>query len=135
MTRRRVLATVTILLAGSTASALGTSATGAGSPPTFGTPVVADAWVPGFEPDVAVDRSAQGRGTLYSSWPNGFSTTISYVTRSNDLGRSFHLVEGNIIGKPTNCIGGGDSEIQVSPVDGKFYFADLQGFTNFSNSV
>jgi hypothetical protein len=102
--------------------------------PTFGTPVVVDHWVPGFEPDVAVDRSPQTAGTLYSTWPNGFSTTISYIARSNDQGRSFHLTEGNVLGKPTTCAGGGDSELQISRVDGSLYFADLQGLTNFSNS-
>src|SRR5438874_849033 len=123
--RRRVLLVTALIAGGATTGLLTTTSAGAGqAAPTFGTPAVANFWVPGFEPDVAVDRSP-GSHPLYTTWPNGFSTTISYVARSDDGGRSFHFVEGNVVGKPTNCIGGGDSELQVSPVDGKLYFADL----------
>jgi hypothetical protein len=135
MPSRRIFAVVVALGFGAMTVLIASAASGAPAKPTFGTPVVVNHWVPGFEPDVAVDTSPQTKGTLYSTWPNGFSTTISYAARSNDDGRSFHLIEGNLVGKPTTCVGGGDSELQVSPVDGNLYFADLQGLTNFSNST
>src|SRR4051794_13419895 len=104
--------------------------------PGFDTPTVVDHFRPGFEPDVAIDRSpTAGRGQIYSSTPFGFSTTQSFIFRSNDGGASFHLTEGNFLGKPATCIGGGDSELQPDPVNGAVYFSDLQGLTNFSNSM
>src|SRR4051812_13603149 len=77
--------------------------------PGFDTPTVVDHFRPGFEPDVAIDRSpTPGRGQIYTSTPFGFSTTQSFIYRSNDAGASFHLTEGNFLGKPATCIGGGD---------------------------
>jgi hypothetical protein len=119
-----------VLAAGSTGAAQAATAA-----PTFGTPVVVDHFRPGYEPDIAVDASkTASRGHLFSTWPNGFSTTISYILRSEDQGRSFHQVESNAVGKPGTCIGGGDTDVQISKVDGSVVFADLQGLTNFSNS-
>ena len=83
-------------------------------------------------PDISGDPFA---GSTFVSMPNGFSTTMSYIWRSDDNRQTFHPVEGNEHGKPTTCVGGGDTEIQVDPVDGDIYFADLQGLTNFSNSA
>jgi len=101
----------------------------------FASPTVVNELVPGFEPDVVQDASQTGsRGRLYSSWPNGFSTTISYLDRSDDKGASFHPTAGSVGGKPFTCVGGGDSELQVSRKDGQLLFADLQGLTNFSTS-
>jgi hypothetical protein len=133
--RRRILLATALIAGCATTGLVATTTAGAGqATPSFGTPVAANFWVPGFEPDVAIDRSP-GSHPLYTTWPNGFSTTISFNARSDDGGRSFHFVEGNVLGKPLTCAGGGDSEITISPVDGKLYFADLQGLTNFSNSV
>src|SRR5947199_4768973 len=82
--RRRVLLVTALIAGGATTGLLTTTSAGAGqAAPTFGTPAVANFWVPGFEPDVAVDRSP-GSHPLYTTWPNGFSTTISYVARSDD---------------------------------------------------
>ena len=104
--------------------------------PGFATPTMADPFRPGFEPDVAIDTSpTSGRGQIYSSFPFGFSTTQSFIYRSNDGGQSFHLTEGNALGKQATCIGGGDTELQVDRVSGALYFSDLQGLTNFSNST
>ena len=104
--------------------------------PGFATPTMADAFRPGFEPDVAIDTSpTAGRGQIYTSMPFGFSTTQSFIYRSNDGGQSFHLTEGNALGKQATCIGGGDTELQVDRVSGSIYFSDLQGLTNFSNST
>src|SRR4051794_36317066 len=97
----------------------------------FATPTVVSNFHPGFEPDVAID----GTGQLYTSTPFGFSTTQSFIFRSNDGGQSFHMAEGNFLGKPATCIGGGDTELQPDPVNNNVYFSDLQGLTNFSNSM
>lgn len=131
----RRLGVVAALAAAGGLAALAPTAHAAAPPPAFGTPVVVDHFVPGYEPDIAVDKShTASRGHLFSTWPNGFSTTISYILRSDDGGNSFHLVESNAVGKPGTCIGGGDTDVQISPVDGSVLFADLQGLTNFSNS-
>jgi hypothetical protein len=102
---------------------------------TFHTPVAVDNYRPGFEPDVAVDTSPDGHDLTYTSMPFGFSTTQSFIYRSDDHRQSFHLVEGNVAGKPDTCIGGGDSELRTDPVNGDVYFVDLQGLTNFSASA
>jgi hypothetical protein len=101
---------------------------------TFGTPVVVDLFHPGYEPDLAIAKAGKYKGSTYSSVPNGFSTTISYLWRSDDNRRSFHFTEGNALGKQATCVGGGDTELQVDPVNGDVYFNDLQGLTNFTNS-
>jgi len=102
----------------------------------FASPTVVNHFAPGFEPGVVVDESATAsRGRLYSSWPNGFTSTISYVYRSDDNGESFHPLAGSVGGKPATCVGGGDSELQISRMDGQLLFADLQGLTNFSTSA
>jgi hypothetical protein len=101
---------------------------------SFGTPVVVDFFRPGYEPDIAVSPAGAYRGSTYVSMPNGFSTTMSYLWRSDDNRRSFHLTEGNAVGKQATCVGGGDTDLKVDPVNGDIYWSDLQGLTNFSNS-
>jgi hypothetical protein len=130
---RRLRCLLLLVAAAAPATAVPASAATA---PGFGTPTVVSNFHPGFEPDVAVDTSpTAGNGQIYTSTPFGFSTTQSFIFRSNDGGRSFHLAEGNFLGKPATCIGGGDTELQPDPVSGAVYFSDLQGLTNFSNSV
>ncbi|HEX6461581.1 MAG TPA: hypothetical protein VF032_21910 [Thermoleophilaceae bacterium] len=127
LSKRLLLAVVcVVVMAGVAAQAHATA-------PSFATPTVVDNYRPGFEPDVAVDQS--GSGSTYTSTPYGFSTTQSFVYRSDDERRSFHLIEGNIFGKPATCVGGGDTELKLDPVNGDIYFVDLQGLTNFSSSV
>ncbi|MEA2478011.1 MAG: hypothetical protein QOC87_2210, partial [Actinomycetota bacterium] len=101
----------------------------------FSTPTVVDNFRPGFEPDLGVDVSPKGKDTTYVSYPFGFSTTQSIIYRSDDHRKSFHLIEGNVDGKPGSCAGGGDSEIKIDPISGDMYFVDLQGLTNFSAST
>ena len=102
-------------------------------PAHFGTPVVVDHFRPGYEPDAAVDPRT---GQIFASTPFGFSTTASFIYRSDDHGASYHLTEGNaLVGKPLTCVGGGDTELQINPHDSTMYFSDLQGLTDFSNSV
>lgn len=116
----------------------GRSATSATVPIGFGVPTVVDQFRPGYEPDNATVPEIAGdpySGSTFVSMPNGFSTTMSYIWRSDDGRQTFHPTEGNVFGKPTTCYGGGDSEMQVDPVNGKVYFADLQGLTNLSTSA
>jgi hypothetical protein len=108
---------------------------GGGGAIVFEPPTVVDNYRPGFEPDIAYDTSAGGNGATYTSMPFGFSTTQSFIYRSDDQRQSFHLTAGNVLGKPLTCAGGGDTELKVDPIDGDLYFVDLQGLTNFSTSV
>lgn len=91
--------------------------------------MVVDQLRPGFEPDVKVD----GKGVIYSSVPFGFSSTQSFIWSSRDGGNSYQLVPGNLAGKPTTCVGGGDTDLFLDSTDA-LYFSDLQGLTNISNS-
>jgi hypothetical protein len=107
-----------------------------GSAVKFATPVVVNEFTPGYEPDLAIDSSHGAyRGAEYVSMPEGFTTTESYIWRSDAAGRTFHPIEGQVATKTGTCAGGGDTELQVDPVSGSVYFADLQGLTNFSNSA
>src|SRR5438094_3569367 len=100
--------------------------------PAFGREVIVDHQRVAREPSISID--SQDR--IYVAAPFGFSTTASFVWRSTDHGQSFHLVPGDLatFGKPTTCIGGGDSALAVDTAN-RLYFADLQGLTNVSNSV
>ncbi|HET9721065.1 MAG TPA: hypothetical protein VFP55_13375 [Solirubrobacteraceae bacterium] len=107
------------------------AASAASDPVQFSHAVIVDQQRPGFEPDVKVD----GKGTIYTSIPYGFSTTESFVWSSRDGGSSYQLTPGNIgPGKPTTCVGGGDTDLFIDP-RGALYFSDLQGLTNISNSM
>ena len=135
-TSRRVLTTAIAVsaIAGSYAGATAATRPAKSASATFGTPVVVDHFRPGYEPDIAQSRAGVTKGSTFVSVPNGFSTTMSYIWRSDNNRRSFHMVEGNALGKSSTCVGGGDSELQIDPVNGSIYFNDLQGLTNFSNS-
>src|ERR1700719_2165072 len=100
-------------------------------PIRFSHAVIVDEQKPGFEPDIKVDH----KGVIYSSVPNGFSTTVSYVWFSRDHGNSYLPIPGTVaLGKPATCIGGGDSDLFLDSHNA-LYFSDLQGLTNISNSV
>lgn len=92
--------------------------------------VVVDEQRPGFEPDAKVDT----HGVIYTSVPFGFSTTQSFVWSSRDFGNSYQLTPGNLAGKPTTCVGGGDTDLYLDSKNA-LYFSDLQGLTNISQSV
>src|SRR5438132_355179 len=129
----RCALTILALFAASTALlhfAPGVSAASKG--PSFGREVIVDHQRVAGEPSISID--SQDR--IYVAAPFGFSTTASFVWRSTDHGQSFHLVPGDLatFGKPTTCIGGGDSALAVDTAN-RLYFADLQGLTNVSNSV
>ncbi|MBO0768269.1 MAG: hypothetical protein J2O48_06250 [Solirubrobacterales bacterium] len=99
-------------------------------PLTFGHATVADEQNPGDEPDVKVAPN----GSIYTSSIAGSSTGTSYLSKSTDHGNSYQFVPGNLAtGKPTTCIGGGDTDLWIDP-DNWLYFSDLQAFSNISNS-
>jgi hypothetical protein len=113
----------------------------------FGAATVVDDQRLGGEPDIKeCGPSATwsygncGLDNPYASIPWGFSTTSSYLWRSEDQGNTFKLVPSNsLTGKPDNCPGGGDTDLGVSPgaTQSQDYlaFADLQGLTNFSTGT
>jgi hypothetical protein len=100
--------------------------------PAFGREVIVDHQRVAGEPSISIDSEDR----IFVAAPFGFSTTASFVWRSTDHGKSFHLVPGNLspYGKPNTCVGGGDSALAVDTED-RLYFADLQGLTDISNSV
>lgn len=144
--RRRALVVSVSLAAAIGGGALAMAGTGAAAPGRrvhhglrasrpgtirFSHAVIVDEQRPGFEPDVKVAPN----GTIYSSVPNGFSTSISYVWFSRDHGNSYLTIPGTLaLGKPATCVGGGDSDLFVDPHNA-LYFSDLQGLTNISDSV
>ena len=141
--RRRIqtrLAVATAVVAASVVPAslafspAGASRAAAASRVTFATPVVVNEFTPGYEPDIAIDAH-HSPYSAYVSMPEGFTTTESYIWRSDDHYRTFHPIEGTIVNKTATCVGGGDTELQVDQVSGQVFFADLQGLTNFSNSA
>src|SRR5438477_17908 len=82
-------------------------------------------------------KNTRGNHDVYVSAPFGFSTTASFVWKSEDGGQTFHLIgdEAPPLGKPAmSCAGGGDSSI-VNDSAGNLYFGDLQGLTNVSDAV
>jgi len=91
------------------------AASAASKAPAFGREVIVDHQRVAGEPSISID--SQDR--IYVAAPFGFSTTASFVWRSTDHGRSFHLVPGDLatFGKPTTCIGGGDSALAVDTVN------------------
>lgn len=74
------------------------------------------------------------KGTIYESPIFGFSTTQSFIQRSDDGGRTFNVVGIPGVGKPTPCTGGGDSAMATDPND-DLYFADLSGAPTVPASV
>jgi len=128
------LALLTVLLTGFWLSpSLLAAGSGGSSAPGFGREVIVDYQRVTGEPSLSID--SQDR--IYVSAPFGFSTTASYVWRSTDGGKTFHLVPGNLspYGKPNvTCVGGGDSALAID-TQNRLYFADLQGLTDVSNSA
>jgi hypothetical protein len=81
-----------------------------------------------------------GSNNPYATAPWGFSTTSSFIWRSEDQAHTFKPVPSNsTTGKPDACPGGGDSDIAVSPgatqASDYVNFEDLQALTNFSSGV
>src|SRR5438552_2405733 len=73
------------------------------------------------EPLVKLDAD----GNIWESGPWGFSTNMSFIHRSTNDGRKFHLV--STIGiRPDEPPGGGDTDVTVDD-QGTTYFVDLEG--------
>src|SRR5437667_3877182 len=129
---------VVALALGAPASAV-RSARAASPALAFGHAVVVDHQRVTGEPSLSISPTLNTRGhhDVYVSAPFGFSTTASFIWKSEDGGQTFHLVgdEAPPLGKPAlTCAGGGDSSI-VNDNSGNLYFADLQGLTNVSDSL
>ena len=130
-----VVGLVLALAAGSAVTSAGAASPGL----AFGHAVVVDHQRVTGEPSLSISPTlnARGRHDVYVSAPFGFSTTASFIWKSEDGGQTFHLVgdEAPPLGKPAmTCAGGGDSSI-VNDSAGNLYFADLQGLTNVSDAV
>jgi hypothetical protein len=106
------------------------AAAAASATPTFGNPTISGVQGTGFEQDLRIDRS----GRVYTSAPGSLSSTISYINHSVDGGQTFKWVAGAVqpFGKPTTCVGGGDSELATDSAN-NLYFADLT-LANFSTA-
>ncbi len=127
-------------------SAVSMAATTA-SPIRFGPTTVVDdqraAGEPGTKicgPTTSWSLGNCGGDNPYDTAPWGFSTTSTFIWRSEDRAHTFKLVPSNLAtGKPTACPGGGDSDIAVSPGASQsadyLNFIDLQALTNFSSGV
>jgi hypothetical protein len=73
------------------------------------------------EPLVKIDSD----GNIWESGPWGFSTNMSFIHRSTNDGKKFHLV--STIGvRPDEPPGGGDTDVAVDD-QGNIYFTDLEG--------
>jgi hypothetical protein len=115
------------------------SAGAAGPGLAFGHEVVVDHQRSDGEPSVSISPTlnTSSHHDIYVTAPYGFSTTASFIWKSEDGGQTFHLVgdESAPEGKPAmTCTGGGDSSIVNDP-SGNLYFADLQGLTNVSDAL
>jgi uncharacterized protein YkwD len=154
MRRIRLLSTLTIGVAISvavpltaTGSHARSSAASVAAPIGFGATTVVDDQRAAGEPDIKVCGPSSswsygncGQDNPYASAPWGFSTTSSFIWRSEDRAKSFKLVpSNNMTGKPTTCPGGGDTDLAVSPgatqATDFLDFIDLQALTNFSDGV
>jgi len=128
-------------------TAPGGGSTGGANGIAFAPANVVDDQREGAEPDVKIcgpgngwSYGACGLDNPYVSWPYGFSTTSSFLSRSEDQGKTFKLTPSNsTTGKPDACPGGGDTDLGVTPgmTQSQDYlnFVDLQGLTNFSSGV
>src|SRR5690348_8897008 len=92
------------------------------SPPVFGEPTISGIQGNGFEEDIRLDRA----GRVYTSSPGSLSSTISWVWRSLDGGKTFKWVPAAVqpAGKLPTCAGGGDSELATDSAN-HLYFNDL----------
>jgi hypothetical protein len=82
------------------------------------------------EPLVKIDAD----GNIWESGPWGFSTNMSFIHRSTNDGKKFHLVSTTGT-RPDEPPGGGDTDVAVDD-QGNVYFTDLEGpLTEIGSSV
>jgi len=87
----------------------------------FAPATVVDAQRTEGEPLVRLDAD----GNIWESGPWGFSTNMSFIHRSTNDGKKFHLVS-TIGTRPDEPPGGGDTDVAVDD-QGNVYFTDLEG--------
>jgi hypothetical protein len=99
-------------------------------------------WNAAFGPSTAIDaQRTEGEpldfitpnGTWWESGPWGTTTQNSFVHRSTDGGKSFHVVSP-VQMRPDAGPGGGDTDIVVDD-QGYAYFVDLEALVNLGTSV
>jgi hypothetical protein len=104
------------------------------NPPTVYPIPSFSAWSAKFTPAAVVDpQRTEGEplvkidadGNIWESGPWGFSTNMSFIHRSTNDGKKFHLVS-TIGTRPDAPPGGGDTDITVDD-QGNVYFTDLEG--------
>ncbi|MHB8717718.1 MAG: hypothetical protein ACYDAC_02345 [Candidatus Dormibacteria bacterium] len=83
---------------------------------------VADPFRLGTEPTINISPD----GTVYTGPIFGFSTTQSFVMRSDDGAQTFNTLGVPGVGKPNECPGGGDEDLATDP-NNNLYFLDLGG--------
>jgi hypothetical protein len=100
--------------------------------PTFGQPTISGIQGVGFEEDIRLDPTNPNR--VYLSVPGSLSSDTSWIWHSEDGGKTFKWVTAATAkeGKPTPCLGGGDTELAVDNA-GNLYFNDLT-LANFSTA-
>src|SRR5713226_2252842 len=104
---------------------------GGGGAPTFGQPTISGIQGVGFEQDLRLDPTNANR--VYTSVPGSLSSNTSWIWHSEDGGKTFKWVTAGTAkeGKPTTCLGGGDTELAVDSA-GHLYFNDLTVVPGFS---
>jgi hypothetical protein len=99
-------------------------------------------WNAGFGPSTAIDAQRtegepldfiDSQGTWWESGPWGTTTQNSFIHRSTDGGKSFHVVSP-VQMRPDAGPGGGDTDIVVDD-QGYAYFVDLEALVNLGTSV
>ena len=96
----------------------------------FAVPTVVDAQRTEGEPLLIFD----GDGNIWESGPWGFTTSMSFIHRSTDNGKTYNLVS-TIGARPDGPPGGGDSDVATDD-QGFVYFGDLEGpLTSLGASV
>src|SRR4051812_6209490 len=74
-----------------------------------------------------------GDGSILESGPWGATTNNSFIHRSTNDGKEFHLVADTGL-RPDLPPGGGDTDIAVDD-QGTMYFSDLEALSNLSTAV
>ena len=100
---------------------------------TFGQPTISGIQGVGFEQDLRLDPTSADR--VYTSVPGALSSLTSWIWHSRDSGKTFKWVTAATAkeGKPTTCLGGGDTELAVDSL-GHLYFNDLTVVPGFSTA-
>ena len=111
-------------------------------PIRFGPSTVVTAHFLGTEPMTTLEHPMQSVASgaldadrVFVDWPLGSTSQIGQLARSEDGGDSFRLlfdIDGCPERSRPNCgtSGGGDTDVDVNPVNGNLYFTDLESLGN-----